>query len=179
MKPWRRTLPMCRSWIRDSGRDIHAAVRVTALIFVRHNFASPKSEIFVVFSSRSMMWGLISKCRICTSQLRRGYSIPQAAPREISYISSQLKEVFPSPGKTHLSSDPFGINSYKRARFDPLVEKNSYYYCVNVVNPSDCCCFIYQLLAICTWLVQHLPQEIRYKASLYRQSHSLLNPTCP
>jgi hypothetical protein len=22
MEPWRGTLPMCRSWIRDSGRDI-------------------------------------------------------------------------------------------------------------------------------------------------------------
>lgn len=99
----------------------HAAVRATALIFVGYNFAS---ETFVVFSSRSMLWGSISKFTICVSQLRCRYSIPQAAPREIWYIFSQLKEVFPSPGKTHLSSDSCGINSYTRARFDPLVEKN-------------------------------------------------------
>jgi hypothetical protein len=45
MEPWRGTLPMCRSWIRDSGRD--STPRINFMFIVNETKVQYKNSIFM------------------------------------------------------------------------------------------------------------------------------------
>ncbi|TYJ48239.1 hypothetical protein E1A91_A01G047400v1, partial [Gossypium mustelinum] len=61
-----------------------AVVREIILSSTRYNFARPKSETFgLKFSSKRMLCGLISKCKIFMAQPLCKYSIPRPTPTTI------------------------------------------------------------------------------------------------
>jgi len=61
MEPWRGTLPMCRSWIRDSGRDIYHVISYSSYISHNNNKNNNDNVDFsLIIASFTIAFSIIS-----------------------------------------------------------------------------------------------------------------------
>jgi len=69
MEPWRGTLPMCRSWIRDSGRDSEVFVR-KQILFLLYNHCLRFTWRWLAVQLWIRLWsipnGVDNQSQVCT-----------------------------------------------------------------------------------------------------------------